>query len=297
MQQHFIDLILPIPLQKTFTYSVTEAEANFLQKGMRVAVSFGKTKMYTGLVFNIHQNAPTLYEAKEIHQILDEKPIVNQRQLKHWQWISNYYMCPLGDVYRASLPSAFLLESETIIYKNEAFVKESILNDEEFLIFEALQHQSQLTAHQVSDILGKKKVFPVINLLIEKSAIYIKEEIYETYKPKLIKYLRLHKTYANNDALQSLLEQLSRAKKQKDAVLTYFQLATTKKPIKAKDLEEKANVSATILKTLVDKGIFEFYHIQTDRINYKGETNKLKVLNEFQQKAFEEIKITFKEKN
>ena len=94
---------------------------------MRVAVSFGKTKMYTGLVFNIHETAPTLYEAKEIHQILDETPIVNERQLKHWQWIANYYMCSLGDVYRASLPSAFLLESETILYKNDAFSEESIL--------------------------------------------------------------------------------------------------------------------------------------------------------------------------
>ena len=101
---------------------------------MRVAVSFGKTKMYTALVFEIHQTASTLYEAKEINQILDSTPLVNEQQLKHWQWIANYYMCSLGDVYRASLPSAFLLESETILYKNEAFTDETILGDDEFLI-------------------------------------------------------------------------------------------------------------------------------------------------------------------
>ena len=112
---------MPIPIQKTFTYSVTEAEAGFLQKGMRVAVSFGKTKMYTALVLNIHQNPPVIYEAKEIYQILDEKPIVTEVQLQNWQWISSYYMCSLGDVYRAALPSAFLLESETIVLKNETF--------------------------------------------------------------------------------------------------------------------------------------------------------------------------------
>ncbi|WP_091893646.1 primosomal protein N' [Polaribacter sp. KT25b] len=294
---HFIDVILPIPIQKTFTYSVTEDEFNFLQKGMRVAVSFGKTKMYTGLVFNIHQTAPVLYEAKEIHQILDEKPIVNELQLKHWQWIANYYMCSLGDVYRASLPSAFLLESETIIYKNEAFLEESILADEEFLIFEALQHQSQLTIHQVADILGKKKVMPIVNELIKKSAIYIKEEIYEQYKPKLVKYIRLNANYFDDDSLGKLLEELSRAKKQREAVLTFFQLSTSKKPIKAKDLETKAQVSQSILKSLVDKNIFEFYHIQTDRIQFKGDTNDLKVLNEHQQKALVEIKETFKEKD
>ncbi|APG66398.1 primosomal protein N' [Tenacibaculum todarodis] len=289
--------MLPIPLHKTFTYSVTEAEANFLEKGMRVAVSFGKTKMYTALVVEIHTTAPTLYEAKDIHQILDEKPIVNEQQLKHWQWISNYYMCPLGDVFRAALPSAFLLESETIIYKNEAFTDESILTDTEFLIFEALQHQSQLTIHQVVDILDKKKVMPIINELIKKSAIYIKEEIYEVYKPKLIKYVRMHPNYSNDADLENLLNELSRAKKQRDAVLSFFQLSSSKKPIKAKDLETNANVSASILKALVDKNIFEFYHLKTDRINYKGDTNSLKELNEFQQKALEEIETSFQEKD
>ncbi len=264
---------------------------------MRVAVSFGKTKLFTGLVFEIHQNPPTLYEAKEIHQILDDKPLVNEIQLKLWQWIANYYMCALGDVYRASLPSAFLLESETIIYKNEAFNNEELLEDDEFLIFEALQHQSQLTIHQVVDILGKKKVMPIVNGLIQKSAIYIKEQIYEQYKPKLVKYVRLHAAYTSDDALNSLLEELSRAKKQRQAVLTFFQLATSKKPIKAKDLETKANVSSAVLKSLVDKNIFEFYEIQTDRINFKGDTNSLKTLNEFQQKALTEIKTSFQQKD
>lgn len=295
--QYFIDLILPIPLQKTFTYAVTEEEANFLQKGMRVAVSFGKTKMYTGLVFNIHTTAPTLYEAKEINQILDETPLVNELQLQHWQWISNYYMCSLGDVYRAALPSAFLLESETIVYKNEAFTDESSLEDDEFLIFEALQHQSQVTIHQVADILGKKKVMPTVNELIKKSAIYIKEEIYETYKPKLVKYVRMHANYSSDASLNALLEALSRAKKQRQAVLSFFQLSTSKKPIKAKDLETQANVSSSVLKSLVDKNIFEFYEIKTDRISFKGDTNDLKTLNEFQEKALAEIKETFKEKD
>ena len=264
---------------------------------MRVAVSFGKSKMYTGLVLNIHTNAPTLYEAKEIHQILDEIPLVNEKQLQHWQWIANYYMCSLGDVYRASLPSAFLLESETIIYKNDAFLDETILADDEFLIFEALQQQSQLTIHQVIAILGKKKVMPIVNGLIKKEAIVIKEEIYEQYKPKLIRYVRLHKNYTSDDSLGKLLEELSNAKKQREAVLGFFQLLTTKKPIKAKDLEEKAVVSSSILKSLVDKEILEFYHIQIDRVQYKGDTNDLKVLNEFQEKALAEIKETFKEKD
>ena len=263
---------------------------------MRVAVSFGKTKMYTALVLDIHQSKPELYEAKEIYQILDEKPIVTEVQLKNWQWISSYYMCSLGDVYRAALPSAFLLESETVVLKNEDFIDETILDDEEFLIFEALQHQSQLTIHQVSDILGKKKVLPIINGLIQKNAVSVQEEIYEQYKPKMVKYVRLNSQYNSDADLQNLLEQLSRAKKQREAVLGYFQLAADKKPIKAKDLELKIGVSSAVLKALADKTIFEFYEIQTDRINYKGETNVLKDLNEFQETALTEIKASFEEK-
>ena len=227
---------------------------------------------------------------------MDEKPIVTEVQLQNWQWISSYYMCSLGDVYRAALPSAFLLESETIVLKNDTFVDEESLNDEAFLIFEALQHQSQLTIHQVVDILGKKKVLPIINELIQKNAVFVKEEIYEQYKPKMVKYVRLNSKYTSDDALQNLLEQLSRAKKQREAVLGFFQLSASKKPIKAKELETKIGVSAAVIKALADKEIFELYEIQTDRINFNGATNDLKNLNEFQEKALEEIKTSFEEK-
>tara|TARA_R110002050_G_scaffold147636_1_gene273549 strand:+ start:35370 stop:37754 length:2385 start_codon:yes stop_codon:yes gene_type:complete len=275
---------------------VTEAEAEFLQKGMRVAVSFGNTKMYTALVLKIHQNKPELYEAIEILQILDEKPIVTEIQLQNWQWIASYYMCSLGDVYRAALPSAFLLESETIVLKNDEFTEETELTDDEFLIFEALQHQSQLTIHQVADILGKKKVLPIINALIHKKAVFVKEEIYEQYKPKMVKYVRLNAQYTSDEALQNLLSELNRAKKQREAVLGYFQLSADKKPIKAKELETKIGVSAAVIKALADKGVFELYEIQTDRINFKGATNDLKNLNEFQETALSEIKTAFEEK-
>ncbi len=129
----------------------TEKEAHFLKRGMRVAVSFGKSKIYTALVYAIHQNPPTLYKAKDIYQILDEDPIVNETQLEHWEWLARYYMCSIGEVYRAALPSAFLLESETIVYKNEAFTALEELSDDAYLIFEALENHSQLTIHQVTE--------------------------------------------------------------------------------------------------------------------------------------------------
>ena len=263
---------------------------------MRVAVEFGKSKVYTALVYSIHNESPEGYEAKDIYQILDEYPIVNEIQLKHWDWISDYYMCSLGEVFRAALPSAFLLESETIVQFIQDYNNEEELSNDEFLVFEALQHQSQLTIHQIVDILGKKTVFPVLKDLIEKNVIEIKEQIYEQYKPKLVKYIRLKDEWNSNNKLSELLENLSRAKRQREVVLTYFQLQTINKPIKVTQLQEESNNSAAIIKSLVDKEIFEYYFIQTDRINFNGDSSEIKELTEPQEIAFNEIKESFKTK-
>jgi len=294
--QYFIDVIIPIPLKKLFTYRITPSEANFLSAGMRVAVPFGKSKIYTGIVFKIHNEAPTAYDAKEIHQILDETLIINQNQLQFWQWIASYYMCTLGDVMRAALPSAFILESETIITKNKKLIDESLLKDDEFLVYEALHHQSSLKIHDISNILDKKSVLPIIKRLIEKQAITVEEEVYEKYKPKLVRYVKLHSKFSSENALQKLLEDLSRAPKQRDVVMTLFSIsAKTKKPIKVSDLSNESNASVAIVKTLIDKGVLEAYHIQTDRVQYSGDDNEAsKTLNNYQKDALKEIKDAFK---
>jgi len=265
---------------------------------MRVAVSFGKSKIYTGIVAEIHQISPSSYEAKDIYQILDEKPLVTQKQLQHWQWIADYYMCTLGEVMRSALPSAFLLESETQVYKNLQFSDETILNDDEFLIIEALEHQPSLSIHKICEILDRKRVLPVLNDLLEKKAIVIKEEMTEQYRPKLTKYIRLHQNYDNDNNLNKLLDSLGRAKKQRDALLNYFSLkASTKKPIKQSLIKDKGKVSSAVLKALVDKQIFEIYTIQTDRINFKDATDVIKELSDVQEDAFVQIKNAFIDKD
>lgn len=293
---YFIEAILPLSLPKTFTYRVSEAEYNYIKNGMRVAVPFGKSKIYTALVIAVHQNPPTLYEAKEIHQILDEKPIVNEFQIQHWQWISSYYMCTIGDVFRCAMPSAFILESETIISKRQedATVNVSELSDDEYLIYEALQHQSSLKVQDIMAILNKKNIFPVVQKLLNKKILSLQEEMLEDYKPKLVRYIRLHENYTSDASLMTLLESL-KATKQKDLLMRYFQLnAQEKKPISVKYLIEVAQSSSAIVKALIDKKIFEEYHIQEDRVNFdKNKKENQLVLSEAQQNAFIEIKASF----
>jgi primosomal protein N' (replication factor Y) (superfamily II helicase) len=298
--QHFIDVILPIPLEKAFTYSISAAEAEFLKVGMRVAVPFGKTKIYTGLVYKIHNQKPLVYEAKEIHQILDDTPITTTTQLQHWEWIANYYLCSLGEVMRAALPSAFVLESETVVVKNnEQVINDTDLKDDEFLVYEALHHQSSLKIHDISTILEKKNVLPVIKRLLEKNAILIEEEVYEKYKPKLERFVKLHSSHASSENLQQLLENLSNAPKQRDVVMALFSIsAKTKKPVKVSELTSESGASANIIKTLIDKGILEEFHIQKDRIQFSGKDNEdSKELNDYQQKALSDIITSFEDKN
>ena len=297
---YFVEVILPLSLAKTFTYSVSEAEFHYIKIGMRVAVPFGKSKIYTALVIEIHQNKPALYEAKEIHQILDEKPIVTQIQIKHWQWIASYYMCAIGDVYRGAMPSALLLESETLIsQKTDLFVDTSLLSDDEFLVYEALQQQSSLKVQDIISILNKKNIFPVIQKLIDKNILVLQEEIQESYKPKLVRYVRLHPKYDSNQGLSELLEILKSANKQKEVVMRYFQLsATEKKPITVKKLVEEANSSSAIVKALIEKEIFEDYHLQVDRVNFDGKINEKELqLSADQNDAFLAIKDSFLSKD
>lgn len=295
----FVEVILPLSLAKTFTYRVSEAEFHFIKKGMRVAVPFGKSKIYTALIIDTHQNAPTLYDAKEIHQILDEKPIATEIQIKHWLWVANYYMCGIGDVYRGAFPSGLLLESETIIsHKVDVIVNQNELSDEEYLVYEALQQQSSLKVQEIISILNKKNILPVLQKLMEKDIIVLEEEIKENYKPKLIRYVKLHSKYESDNGLSELLEELKSARKQKEIVLAYFQIsASEKKPITVKKLIEVSNSTSTIVKTLIEKEIFEEYYLQHDRVSFDGKASEKElVLSDAQETAFNEIKNSLVEK-
>ena len=295
----FIDVILPLSLERNFTYAITKAEVDFIKKGVRVAVPFGKNKVYTGIVYNIHPNAPTAYEAKSIHSILDEFPVVNQFQFKLWEWMSSYYLCSMGEIMRAAMPNAFLLESETIISLNpSAKFETNALKDDEYLVIDALQQQTSLKVDEINAIIDRKNSFPVLKRLLNHKVIALEQELSEKYKPKLIRCVRLHPNYQRKNALQELIEALKNASKQREIVLSYFNLATHTKQIKVADLMIKSNATSTQIKRLIDKEVFEEYHYQTDRIQFQdSEDNASTTLNPSQQTALEEIESLFETQN
>lgn len=293
---HFADIILPLPLEHHFTYSISAEEEELLVPGMRVAVPFGKSKIYTGIVSALHQNAPKVYQAKPIEQILDESAVVTMKQLEFWNWIASYYMCTEGEVLRAGIPSAFLLESETVVQlvKNVKVDQEE-LGDDQYLLYEALQRQSSMKISEISKLLDKKTVLPVIKSLVEQKILVVNQEIYEQYKPKLERYVELHPDLDEEKKMHELLDNLQRAPKQREVILTLFSMmAKDKKPVKVSDLSKRSNASSSIIKSLVDKSILSLYQVQTDRNQaHQGEKADRVRLNEYQQQALREIEQSF----
>jgi primosomal protein N' (replication factor Y) (superfamily II helicase) len=117
MSAYYTDLLLPLPLAGTFTYAVSEEQARDLLPGMRVTVPFGKKNVYTALVIRIHQQAPEGYEIKEVLSVLDSRPVVFDSQIRLWEWISEYYLCAQGEVFKAALPSQLKLDRKTRVKK------------------------------------------------------------------------------------------------------------------------------------------------------------------------------------
>ena len=294
---YFVEVILPLPLPKLYTYRINEDEAHFLQIGMRVAVSFGKSKVYTALVHKVHTNEPT-YETKDIEYILDETPIVTPEQITHWQWIADYYMCTLGEVIKSALPSAFLLESETIIEIAEKDLNSNLFSDDEFQVYEALHYKTALKGSEVSKIIPKKKTLKVIKSLVEKGAARISERIFEKYVPKLVKFIRLAKDYQSQEGLQKALE-LLKGEKQKKLIMAYFNYINREVlPLKVENLLEEAKVSNAVLKSVVEKGILEIYYLQKDRVSFAGsEILAKKTLNNIQNEALYQVQQQFQTKN
>ncbi len=296
----YVDVVLPIPVERLFTYSLTALEATNLKMGMRVAVPFGKSKIYTALVMEVHQVPPQAYEAKPIHQILDNSPLVNSIQLTHWKWLAMYYMCTLGEVFRAALPGILLLESETIVMPTrlEAEAKEGFTEDE-LIVIEALKNKGAITVAEIASLLERKSALPVLNQLLSKEMILIKESIKEQYKPRTRRYIRLAPAYQSEEKLEAILQDLTRAPQQTNVLLTFFQIqASSKGPIALKKLKKQAQVSDAVIRSLLDKGIMEDFLLREDRLTYEasGELLPSKELNAEQDTALKTIRECFSNK-
>jgi len=225
---YFADILLPLPLPALFTYRVPHDLDKPIAFGMRVIVPFGKSKLYAGLVVKVHENAPNQVNTKYILDVIDDRPIISERQFQLWQWMANYYLCTLGEVMAAALPSALKLASETQIRLHPNFYGDvSMLNPYELQIAEALSSHETMTVDEVSKTVNIQKIIPVIKSLVDKKIIITDEEIRNPYKAKTETYIRLADAYANEASFMSLIDKLNGSSKttaQADFLLSFMML-------------------------------------------------------------------------
>jgi primosomal protein N' (replication factor Y) len=297
----FVEVILPLAISRNYTYRVPFEMNDAVDIGKRVVVQFGKSKLYTAIVSAVTKHAPDKYEAKYLIEILDDKPVVTQRQLQFWRWLAEYYMCNEGEVMNAALPSALKLASETKVMLNRDFeYDKALLNDKEYLITEALDIQPELTVSDIVKLLGQKTVMPILKSLFEKNIINISEEVSERYKPRKRTYLTLNPAYHNQESLKELFTILEkRAPKQADALLAYIKLSRQQKAISKNDLIEESGSGDSSIKSLIDKDIFIAEEKNISRLGYDEDDDAIGnfVLSDAQQVAFANVQQQFTEKD
>lgn len=294
---YYADVILPFPLGKPFTYAIPESLKPSVEPLRRVVVPFGKKRLYSGIVVKMHTNHPAGVEVKSILDVLDQEPVINPFQLQFWHWMAAYYMCTVGEVFKAALPSGLKLESETNVIFNPG--REEIeLTPTEELIVEILQEKHVMNIQALVDAINKPNVLKAIHSLVEKKRVILDERMKEAYKPKTEPFVKLARQFDNKEKLNSLLNDLARAPKQLDLILSYLSLSeyfqkgasAVKKPL----LMEKANASAAPLKTLEEKGILAVVYKETDRLEPgKAPSSEIQVLSPIQQQKLEEIESAF----
>lgn len=296
----FADVILPLAISKTYTYRVPQALKAQVAVGKRVVVQFGKSRIYTAIVYHISETPPQLYEAKYILDVLDEIPVVNAHQINLWEWISSYYMCHIGEVMQAALPSALKLASETrVVLMKDAVYDKGELSDKEFLIMDALEIQPELKVSDIAKLLGQKSVFRLLKSLFDKGIIHISEEIAERFKPKQLTFLRLNSYYDEPENKRALFEILEKSPKQLEVLLAYMKLSrNAPSSVAKKDLLEESGCSSAILKTLITKEIFISESRVVSRLYEQDQALSPEFrLSDDQQAVSESIKTHFQDKD
>lgn len=298
---YFVDVIVPLGVPNKYTYRVPVDLNAEIQTGKRVLIQFGKTKIYTGIIYKIHEKAPKDYEAKYIEAVLDEEPVVTEVQLTFWDWIAYYYCANPGDVMNAALPSGLKLSSTSHIQLNPEFnfeeTEHHFFTDREHIVIDALHATANLSFENLSEILEIKTVQPIIHKLLKKNAIVVYEDVKDKYKPKLQSFLRLHEDYKIESKLHEALNTLEKkAFKQAEALLYFLHLQKGKTEavsgwIKKSELLKKSENAA--ISALVKKSILIEEEFEVGRLLFEKSNSTNKALSAAQQKAYAETKTAF----
>lgn len=294
----FAEVILPINLPQALTYGIPIGMQGKLQVGMRVEVALRGNKFFAGIVYKIHDNKPEEFTVSPIRDILDQSPIVQDVQLRFWDWMAQYYMASPGEIMNAALPAHLKLMSETRIEWADRFYPADVVwTDDTYAVVQQLLLRKEMTISELRQLVGPVKLPKVLHELIDQQAVYVNEGLEPTYKPRTEKIVILSDNYAEESALHALFDKLQKSPKQLALLMTYLQMNKKQGYVLRNDLINQANATAAHLKPLLDKGVFEVEIRDVDRLQYKAIAQLPPIqLTEAQQKAFDTINAVFAEK-
>jgi primosomal protein N' (replication factor Y) len=297
----FAETLLPLAIPGTYTYRVPEGMR--LSIGMRVLVPFGRKKIFTAIVTSLHDREPKGYDVKEILGTLDDKPILRHPQLEFWQWIADYYLCSMGEVYKAAVPSGLKVESETTISVNPDF-EESVpgqLSDRERVILDFTAQRGRVQIAEIAHATGFKTVERNVSHLLDMDALHVSERVIDNYRPKTEACVRLTIAHNDEETLHQFFDQLKRAPKQESLLLAYLDMSRwlqggDVKEVSKENLLKRAGVSGAVLHEAVKRGMFEIYKKEINRFAELGSVlEEPPTLSDEQQRAYSEIHQSMRE--
>lgn len=292
---HYAEVIIPLPLDAVFTYSIPDTLRPAVKSGTRVIVPFGRRKFYTGIVVNPMAPEPKGFEVKDIERVLDspDLPCLLHPQLKFWQWLADYYLSPIGDVMKAALPAGLKLESETFVELSaDAELDGSDLSDEEAIMLQALAHYGRLSLGELAGKTGLTEA-PEKHLagLLARSLVSISEKVTERYRPLTQTVVCLPTESRTADWRSSAFAMVKGSPKQEHVLLALLQLAGKGLEADKAMLLEKSGCSSAVLKALADKGVVSIVKRKVNRFAPKtgAELAPLPTLSPAQQSAHNAI--------
>lgn len=297
----FAETLLPLAIPGTYTYRIPEGMR--LSIGMRVLVPFGRKKIFTAIITSLHDREPRGYDVKEILGTLDDKPILRHPQLEFWQWIADYYLCSMGEVYKAAVPSGLKVESETTISVNPDFEESEPgqLSDRERVILDFTAQRGRVQINEIAKATGFKTVERNVSHLLDMDALHVSERVVDNYRPKTEACVRLTVARDNEEKLHEFFDQLKRAPKQESLLLAYLDMSRwlqsgETREVSKENLLKRAGVSSAVLHEAVKRGLFEIYKKEINRFDDLGSIlEEPPTLSDEQRRAYDEIHHSMRE--
>ncbi len=300
MKAKFAEVILPLPLYDRFTYRIPESLEGKVKQGVRVIVQFGQRKNYSALVLALSDTAPGGFEIKSIQSVLDDSPVIHPVNLELWNWISDYYMGPLGEVMKAALPSALKLESNSVLSVLPGFPQQSFTAEEENLV--NLLSDKDLPLKDIEKILAGEFSLRTIRDLIARHVVILRETIEEKYREKTKITIGISDGLHEQGKWEEALTTLNRSPKQKSLLVHFAQLTglfSEKGTITVdrKKLMKGTGISEAVLRQLIEKGYFVMHQEVVSRLDsLSAQQAEMNLLNNWQQEAIGHIREQFPKK-